>query len=321
MALQGTLDTFALPDVLRLLASTNKSGRLAVEGDHGSGEVWLEGGAVVGAWAPGAGAGAGSAAVMFELLRNESGSFSFEPGAMSPAPAAAVAVEGLLAQAEVELEEWRAIEAVVPSLGSWVTMASELAVADVTVDADQWRVLACIGGGATVAAIGDALDLGEVAACRGVKELVELGLVDLGPVPAGTAAGWPGPRAPEDDGPSPGAVLEDDADADAYEPRYYERRVDDGYDDGDEYDDDPALSTAPDTGPAGTDDDDDADDYEADDVARQLASLSPEAARAVAAAAAATTDVEREAALAEVTDDHGGRLNRGLLLRFLSSAR
>lgn len=318
MALQGTLDTFALPDVLRLLASTNKSGRLAVEGDHGSGEVWLEGGAVVGAWAPGAGADAAPTAVVFELLRNKSGSFSFEPGATSPAPTAALAVEGVLAQAEADLEEWRAIEAVVPSLGSWVTMTAELAGADVTVDADQWRVLACIGGGATVAAIGDALDLGEVAACRGVKELVELSLVDLGPVPKGAGAGWPGPGAPDEDDPRPAVVLDDDADA--YEPRYYERRVDDGYDDGDEYNDGPALSTEPSAGPAGTFDDED-DDYEADDVARQLASLSPEAARAVAAAAAATTEDEREAALAEVTDDHGGRLNRGLLLRFLSSAR
>ena len=33
MALQGTLDTFALIDVFRLLASTNKTGRLRVTGD------------------------------------------------------------------------------------------------------------------------------------------------------------------------------------------------------------------------------------------------------------------------------------------------
>ena len=35
VALQGTLDTFALPDVLRLLASTQKVGRLRVIGDGG----------------------------------------------------------------------------------------------------------------------------------------------------------------------------------------------------------------------------------------------------------------------------------------------
>lgn len=41
MALQGDLDSFALPDVLRLLSTTTKGGRLAVASRIGSGEVWL----------------------------------------------------------------------------------------------------------------------------------------------------------------------------------------------------------------------------------------------------------------------------------------
>ena len=47
VALSGTLDTFALPDVLRLLASTAKSGRLRVSGNRGSGSVWVTDGEVV----------------------------------------------------------------------------------------------------------------------------------------------------------------------------------------------------------------------------------------------------------------------------------
>src|SRR5262245_32794776 len=46
MALQGTLDTFELPDVLRLLASTKKSGRLHLQSDRGTGDVWLDEGRV-----------------------------------------------------------------------------------------------------------------------------------------------------------------------------------------------------------------------------------------------------------------------------------
>ena len=41
LALQGTLDTFSLPDVLRLLATTSKTGRLRIDGDRGLGSVWL----------------------------------------------------------------------------------------------------------------------------------------------------------------------------------------------------------------------------------------------------------------------------------------
>ena len=60
---------------------------------------------------------------------------------------------------------------------------------------------------------------------------------------------------------------------------------------------------------------------DAAEVARQLANLSPKAARAVAAAARATTVEEREAALAEVTSEGDEPINRGLLLKFLSSVQ
>ena len=55
-------------------------------------------------------------------------------------------------------------------------------------------------------------------------------------------------------------------------------------------------------------------------MASQLAKLSPRAASAIRAAAAATTDEERHAALDAVGDDDEP-LNRGLLLKFLSSVK
>ena len=60
------------------------------------------------------------------------------------------------------------------------------------------------------------------------------------------------------------------------------------------------------------------DDLNPAEMARQLANLSPKAAMAVAAAAKASTDVERDAALAavEAEDD---TLNRGRLLKFFGS--
>jgi hypothetical protein len=65
---------------------------------------------------------------------------------------------------------------------------------------------------------------------------------------------------------------------------------------------------------------DEAADSELDpaEMARQLANLSPKAAKAVAAAARASTEAERDEALAavEAEDD---TVNRGLLLKFLGS--
>lgn len=54
------------------------------------------------------------------------------------------------------------------------------------------------------------------------------------------------------------------------------------------------------------------------EIARQLANLSPRAAKAVAAAAKAQTPEEREAALAAI-EAEDETVNRGLLLRFLGS--
>ncbi len=116
MALQGTLDTFALPDVLRLLAATGKSGRLDLLGDRGGGTVSVDGGSIVGVSAERVRDGAPPAETLFELLRFTDGTFTFaldEPVA-SGEP---VAIESLLANAEAMLDEWREIEAVVPTPG------------------------------------------------------------------------------------------------------------------------------------------------------------------------------------------------------------
>ena len=42
MALQGTIDSFVLVDVMRLLGSSSKSGRLIVNGDRGSANLWFD---------------------------------------------------------------------------------------------------------------------------------------------------------------------------------------------------------------------------------------------------------------------------------------
>src|SRR5437868_3190072 len=132
VALQGTLDTFALPDVLRLLASTKKTGRLVITGTRGNGSVWVDAGAVVGTHASGAEQEASAVVVLFELLRfGGDGSFTFEAGTTTENPSPARAVEPLLVDAERQLVEWREIEAVVPSMDAWVSLVTEVTVEEI----------------------------------------------------------------------------------------------------------------------------------------------------------------------------------------------
>lgn len=177
MALQGTLDSFSLPDVLRLLADTGKTGRLHVEGDRGEGSVWIDGGSLVAADADGARNDASTDEVIFEMLRFGSGAFAFAAGDQPPTEGSPVDLEGVLRRAGELLDEWRELEAVVPSLDHQVAIAPQLTVDQVTIDASRWATLAAIAGGLTVAELGETLDQSELAILRTVSDLVELGIV------------------------------------------------------------------------------------------------------------------------------------------------
>jgi hypothetical protein len=173
VSLQGSLDGFPLPDVLTLLASTKKRGELRVAGHQGAGRVWMADGAVVGAQA---GSTRAPVDVLFQLLRVEAGSFTFDPHADVP-DGKPSDLEPLLAEARARLAEWQEIEAVVPSLAAGVELVDELPSPKVTLSAAQWRVLRAVAGGGTVDDVARALDLDEFGACQAVKRLVDVGIV------------------------------------------------------------------------------------------------------------------------------------------------
>lgn len=350
MALQGTLDTFALPDVLRLLAATRKTGRLRITGEHGTGSAWVAGGELVAVEAAHAPHATSAVDAMFELLRFEEGAFTFDADATHDDPGPATDVEQLLGESEALLAEWHSIEAVVPSLDAWVTLRKVLAEREITVGQDQWTTIVAVGAGATVRRIGDELCLPELPVSRAIKDLIEAGLLDLAAVPPAGAtvpsstlarstvpvdrplaaapeeapapAVPPGPRAHRARGIGAAAPAHPDVFVPLDLPGHAGGAGHDPVDDGGAAADEAPLEVddlaaafpglanraAP---PVDAEDD--------DEVAKQLARLSPRAADAIRAAAEATTDEERDAALEIVEGEEP--LNRGLLLKFLSSVK
>lgn len=188
MALQGDLHSFALADVLRLLAGTTKTGRLDVAGDAGNGEVWFDHGDLVGGEVTTSPHAGRSADVVFEMLRFENGTFRFDEGEVPPDTVERSDVDDAIAAAEALLVRWVAIEAVVPSIHTWVSLAEVVDADTITVSGDQWRVLAAIAGGSTPRRLGDRFELTDLDACAAVKDLVELGLVEVGDSIEPTAA-------------------------------------------------------------------------------------------------------------------------------------
>lgn len=387
MALQGTLDTFALPDVLRLLAATKKTGRLRITGGRGTGAVWIDGGSVTGLDASHAAHVTEPVDTLFELLRFTEGSFTFDADVLHEAPTPVGDVEQLLDGAETLLAEWREIESVVPSMDAWVTLRRTLPEATVSIAQAQWNTIVAVGSGATVRRMSDDLCLAELPVSRAVRELLELGVVEVSAsapagaeesraVPAPAASDRPSsifvpdplldptdasshepeppaaesaelpaePQSPAEDAPLPvarpirarrakGPVR---AEAPA-EPEHFVPLDLPGHGPAASYDAAPSpADETPAEDPAGggaTSVDDLAAAFpglanrladptpDDEEVARQLAQLSPRAAEAVRAAAEATTVEERDAALDAVDDGAEQPINRGMLLKFLSSVR
>ena len=179
MALQGTLDTFSLPDVLRLLATTSKTGRLRIDGDRGQGSVWMSDGRIVDADAERAVNGTPADEVVFELLRFGSGSFAFDADDQAADAGDPEDVDTVLRRATSLLSEWTELEAVVPSLEHQVTLANDLSVDEVTIDADRWRSLVAVASGATVGELATSLGLTELGVSRAVRDLVDVGVVEI----------------------------------------------------------------------------------------------------------------------------------------------
>ncbi len=202
MSLQGSIETFAIADVLRLLAATSKSGRLHVQGTARAGTIWVDSARILAAESPSTPIVSGPVDILFQLLRFERGSFRFELDKDPPEPGEPLDIESALAQAEDMVLEWRELERRIPAQDSWVSLTPSLAGDAVSLSAGEWRTLVAVAGGRTVADIGQALVLGELQAARALARLLDLELIDIasqpavGPIPESSENGFGAPAEP-----------------------------------------------------------------------------------------------------------------------------
>ncbi len=202
--LQGSLDNFALDEVLGLLSSTSKNGRLEITGDRGTGSLLFDSGKLVGAEANHTPNGDATEDVMFELLRFKNGTFTFTSEAVTSTESARD-LTSVLTAAETRLKDWRSIESVVPSLSHVVTPVPELPAEEVTISRAEWSVLNVIAAGCPASLVCEELGLGEVEGSRRIKDLAERSLVNIGN-PLGSTSLSSAPPTPEDSYPSPSSL-------------------------------------------------------------------------------------------------------------------
>jgi hypothetical protein len=328
VALQGSIDTFALDDVLRLVASTGKTGRLSLVGSRGEGELVVRDGFVLdGAVSTDERVG-DLFELVFELLRFEDGDFRFDVVAVDGLDDAdPVDVEGLIEGASGLLAEWRDIERVVPGPRAAVTLVAEAPGGTVKIEPAQWRLIASVGNGAAVGELSERLDASHLATGRLVRSLVDAGLINVSEgalaveAPAPVVADAAEVEAPVAEEASSFAPFSSEPDIWGDEPEAFSGSGANGNGHG-SIDHDVLFDNAAETSAVSVVDVADHDEWaeapmvDAAEFARRLAELPPRAAKAVAAAARATSVEERQAALAEL-DGTGEEVDHEVLLQLL----
>ena len=179
MALQGTVDSFPVIEVVRLLADGGHTGRLTVDGDRGSAVLWVADGSLRGGELGGTGQ-LDPVRLVTEALRNRTGVFSFDVvpvGDDVAAGMAAAPLTAVLVDAEARLAEWADIEQVIPTVAHRLRLSSALPVESVTLDRQQWALVVSAAHLPEVRESATELGMDELTACRLATRMVEMGLL------------------------------------------------------------------------------------------------------------------------------------------------
>ena len=85
----------------------------------------------------------------------------------------------MLTRARQRLEEWRTLQAAIPSLDAQPRVVNDLDAEQVTLSRERWRLLTAIDGRRSLRAIARTLGLSDYEACRLVKSLIDDGVVEV----------------------------------------------------------------------------------------------------------------------------------------------
>lgn len=181
--LNGNLSQLPLRDILTMLAAGAQTGRLELATSKERGDIYLRRGAIVHAVS---GPHLGPAAVT-DLLIWPGGAFRFQPQVMSPETTIDQPLELLLADCARQASEREATLRVVPSDEAVPRLAAEAPRGPVTLQPNEWRLIARVDGTTNIAALANQMRTDAFELMEAFVPLVEAGLVILD-VPAKAAS-------------------------------------------------------------------------------------------------------------------------------------
>lgn len=175
VVLQGSVESFPIPDVMRFLASAGKTGRLTLQGENGLVSVCLRGDFVI---VPG-GELEDAADELFELLRVEEGPFTFDEQALPSGSAHEHPLEPSLALASTLTAEWKHVTALIPHASVRLDLGSHLPDGVISLDDHDWQLIRAVGDGTSITDLAGRLGVRVVPATRRAARMVERGLFEV----------------------------------------------------------------------------------------------------------------------------------------------
>jgi hypothetical protein len=195
--LQGTFETLGLAELLGLLAQTRKTGALWLDAGPASAVIYVVDGRCCAAMSNEATDPLSEAPALlvrlvdlcFSVARAEDGSFRF---GVEDAPwtcGETVDLEVVNDELGRLLDEWREIQAVIPSLECRLKLSEELGVEELPVDRERWRLLTAIDGRRSVRELVRKTNRPVLDVCHAVLALVDAGACTVGAPPAAPSSG------------------------------------------------------------------------------------------------------------------------------------
>ncbi len=175
--LNGTLSQMNLSEILKLLMSGNKTGKLELSKENKKGEIYLKDGAILYAkWNNKSGADA-----LYELMTWMNGDFNFIPDAAMDNIAKDMFDMGLQnidEWSKIISEEWNNIRKIIPTTNVVFKIAANKTPKDVNLRAEEWKILANINGAKNVEEIAESIGFSEFDTSRTIYRLYKEGLIE-----------------------------------------------------------------------------------------------------------------------------------------------
>jgi hypothetical protein len=171
--LRGNLAQLSLLDILRMLSSGRRTGRLDVRQGVKTGEIYMHGGVILHA---AAGTQIGENCI-YALMGWLEGEFSFTPDIPAPERSIQTTTEQLLLEAARQAEQWADIKDVLSSTEAVFNISPSGSTSTISLKPIEWQVLAQVNGERSVQDIANLLELQEFDVAKIFYSLTSAGLL------------------------------------------------------------------------------------------------------------------------------------------------